>query len=198
MHPTAQKILDEAVRMIDERGESGVRIMDLQSEVDVTAPSIYHFFRNREGLVREAQLVRLRRTFEVNSELLDTALDAVSSAEQFRQALTDFLTEFFAPERAVERRRRAAALGSFEGRPELAEQFAEVVASYVEKRAQRLEPFQSKGWIRADLDLRAFTYWLIGFVFGRFYVEVGHDSVSYPEWDAIAEKAAAHILFGTD
>jgi AcrR family transcriptional regulator len=198
MHPTAQKILDEAVRMIDERGESGVRIMDLQSEVDVSAPSIYHFFRNREGLVREAQLVRLRRTFEVNSELLDTALDAVSSAEQLRQALTDFLTEFFAPERAVERRRRAAALGSFEGRPELSEQFAEVVASYVEERALRLEPFQSKGWIRADLDLRAFTYWLIGFVFGRFYVEVGHDSVSYPEWDAIAEKAAAHILFGTD
>ncbi|NCY17666.1 MAG: TetR/AcrR family transcriptional regulator, partial [Actinobacteria bacterium] len=49
-HPTAQKILDEAVRMIDERGEAGVRIQDIQDACDVTAPSIYHFFGNRDGL----------------------------------------------------------------------------------------------------------------------------------------------------
>jgi hypothetical protein len=197
-HPTEKKILDEAARLIDERGEAGVRIQDVQTAVGVTAPSIYHFFGSREGLVREAQLVRLRRSFDTNDELLDVALGSVTSAEQMREALTDFLAMFFAPERAVERRRRAAALGSFEGRPELSEQFAEVVASYVEERALRLEPFQAKGWIRADLDLRAFNYWMIGFIFGRFYVEVGHDSRPYPEWDAIAEKAAAHILFGID
>ncbi len=197
-HPTQKKILDEAVRLVDERGEAGVRIQDIQTAVGVTAPSIYHFFGSREGLVREAQLVRVRRSFDTNDELLDAALGSVTNAEQMREALTDFLAKFFAPERAVERRRRAAALGSFEGRPELAERFAEVVASYVEKRAQRLEPFQAKGWIRADLDLRAFNYWMIGFIFGRFYVEVGHDSRPYPEWDAIAEQAAAHILFGSD
>ena len=197
-HPTAQKILDEAVRMIDERGEAGVRIQDIQDACDVTAPSIYHFFGNRDGLVREAQVVRLRRSFSENDVLLDTALDSVTSREELRSALDSFLTMFFAPERAIERRRRLAALGSAEGRPELAERFAEVIATYVEERSQRLEPFQAKGWIRADLDLRAFNYWMIGFIFGRVHIELGGASQLEPHWDAIAEMAAAHVLFGPD
>ena len=197
-HPTAQKILDEAVRMIDERGEAGVRIQDIQDACEVTPPSIYHFFGNRDGLVREAQVVRLRRSFDANDSVLDEVLDSVGSREELRVALTRFLAMFLAPERAAERRRRMASMGSAEGRPELEQRFAEVVAGYVEERSRRLEPFQAKGWIRPELDLRSFNYWLMGLVFGRVYIEIGHDSQEYPAWDAIAEKAVAHVLFGED
>ena len=198
LHPTAQKILDETVRIIDEHGEAAVRIQDVLDSCDITPPSIYHFFGNREGLVSEAQVARFRRSFVENDAVLDQILDSITSPTELRAALGAFFSMFFTPERAIERRRRMASMGSAEGRPDLEARFAEVIDTYVEERSRRLEPFQQKGWIRPDLDLRAFNHWLIGVIFGRVYIEMGHDQLEYPAWDAIAERAAAHILFGED
>jgi AcrR family transcriptional regulator len=48
-HPTHQKILDEAIRIIEANGEAGLRVHDIEVAVSVTPPSIYHFFGSREG-----------------------------------------------------------------------------------------------------------------------------------------------------
>ena len=42
-HPTHQKILDEAIRIIETSGEASLRVHDIEVAVDVTPPSIYHF-----------------------------------------------------------------------------------------------------------------------------------------------------------
>lgn len=197
-HPTAQRILDAAVRLIDETGEAGLRIQDVQTTAEVTAPSIYHFFGSRDGLVREAQAVRLRRTFDANDATLDEVLADVRSKEDLRRALTGFLRIFFDSERARVRQQRMATLGSVEGRPDLADHFAHIIDGYVEERTARLRPFQEKGWIEPDLDLRVFNYWLLGVVFGRAYVELADSSAPQVEWDLMSERAIAFIMFGPD
>ena len=88
-HPTEQKVLDATVRIIDEHGEAAVRIHDIQIECDVTAPSIYHFFGSREGLVIEAQADRLRRSFDANDAILDATLTDIASRDEARAALRD-------------------------------------------------------------------------------------------------------------
>ena len=195
-HPTEQKILDEAIRIIDERGEAGVRIQDIQNAVGVTPPSIYHFFGSREGLVCEAQAARLYRSFSEMDSVLDTSLAGVETKEQLREALAQYTRTIFEPSRAVERMRRVSAIGSAEGRPELAARFAEVIREYVAERANRLEVLQQRGLLDPDLDLEAVTYWAMAVIFGRVLLEIGGSPPPTAAWDAIALRAFTSTMLG--
>lgn len=197
-HPTEQKILDEAIRMIDERGEAGVRIHDIQNAVGVTPPSIYHFFGSREGLVCEAQAARLYRSFAEMDSVLDGILSSVGSREQMREALAVYISTIFNSSRALERMHRVATIGSVEGRPELSRRFNEVIREYVDERAGRLRVLQDRGYIATDLDLNAFTFWIMAVIFGRTLVELGDSPEPQPAWDAIAFKAIAAVLLVED
>lgn len=198
LHPTAERILEVSVGLIDEHGEAGLRIQDVQCVADVTAPSIYHFYGSREGLVSAAQMARLRRSFDANDALLDAAMAGVSSKQELRAALTTFLSLFFDESRVDARRQRMASLGSSEGRPELAAMIAAVIDEYVTERTERLLPFQERGWIEADLDLRVFNYWVLGVVFGRVYVEFGGEPSLCNAWDLLSERALTYLMFGPD
>ena len=197
-HPTEQKILDEAIRMIDERGEAGVRIHDIQNAVGVTPPSIYHFFGSREGLVCEAQAARLYRSFAEMDSVRDGILSSVESREQMREALAVYISTIFNSSRALERLHRVATIGSVEGRPELSRRFNEVIREYVQERAGRLKVLQDRGYIAADLDLNAFTFWIMAVIFGRTLVELSDTPEPQPAWDAIAFKAIAAVLLVED
>jgi AcrR family transcriptional regulator len=197
-HPTQQKILDETIRIIETSGEASVRVHDIEVAVGITAPSIYHFFGSREGLIAEAQAERLLRSFESFNPFVDAAIATIDSQESARAVLHELLTGMYAPSRSLERQRRVFALGSSEGRPELAKRIAEMAQLHLRGIARRLQPLQDQGWIRADLDLEAFSFWLSGQVLGRVYIEIGWESPVYPEWDAISEEAVAYVLFGPE
>ena len=124
-HPTEQKILDETIRIIETSGETNVRVHDIEVAVGITAPSIYHFFGNREGLVAEAQAERFLRSFQELDRFLDLAVASVKSRDDTRAALRQLLKMIFDPSRAQARQHRLAAMGSAEGRPELALRIAE-------------------------------------------------------------------------
>ena len=194
-HPTQQKILEAAIEIIDDRGEAAVRIQDIQTMVDVTAPSIYHFFGNREGLVIEAQTERLRRSFSESDPGIDAVLASLTSKDQLRQVVRRMLSIFFEPDRAIARQRRMSAMGSAVGRPELAKEFDKALREYAADRAERLEPFKEKGWIQPDVDLFSFNYLVMGMIFGRTFLEIGGDVGPFPEWESMVERATAHILF---
>jgi AcrR family transcriptional regulator len=197
-HPTQKKILDETIRIIETSGEASVRVHDIEVAVGVTAPSIYHFFGSREGLIAEAQAERLLRSFQRFDGALDEALATIHSRESGRVALHGLLALIYDSSRSIERQQRLFAMGSAEGRPELAQRVAEMAQFYLEGTAERLQPLQDQGWVRPELDLKAFMYWLAGQILGRVYIEIGRESTVYPEWDAISEEALAYLLFGPE
>lgn len=197
-HPTQQKILDETIRIIEVSGEASVRVHDLEVAVGVTAPSIYHFFGSREGLIAEAQAERLLRSFQGFDAFMDGAIASVDSRESGRVALHQLLTIIYDPARSIERQRRLFAMGSAEGREELAKRIGEITRYYLTNAAKRLQPLQDQGWIRPELDLEAFFYWLSGQILGRVYIEIGWESAVNPGWDAISEEAVAYLMFGPE
>lgn len=197
-HPTQQKILDETIRRIETGGEASVRVQDLEAALGITAPSIYHFFGSREGLIVEAQAERLLRSFESFEPVVATGVGTIDSRESARAVLHDLLGGVYAPSRSLERQRRVFALGSSEGRPELARRIAEMTKLHIRRSSERLKALQDQGWIRSDLDLEAFNFWLSGQILGRVYIEIGWESPVYPEWDAISEEAVAYVLFGPE
>ena len=196
-HPTHQKILDEAIRIIEANGEAGLRVHDIEVAVDVTPPSIYHFFGSREGLVSAAQAERLVRSFAEFNAVSDAILNRVSSRAELREAIRDLLAKVYDPSRSLPRQQRLFALGSAEGRPELAVILGEAARSFLRQRAESFQVFQDNCWIRPDLDLEAFIQWLAGQILGRIYIEIGCEPAPNPAWDAISIEAVMFVVFGS-
>jgi AcrR family transcriptional regulator len=144
-HPTHQKILDEAIRIIEANGEAGLRVHDIEVAVDVTPPSIYHFFGSREGLVSAAQAERLVRSFAEFNAVSDSILSGVSSRAELREAVRKILTMIYDPSRSVPRQQRLFALGSAEGRPELAAILGEAAQSFLRQLAASFQVFKNIG-----------------------------------------------------
>jgi AcrR family transcriptional regulator len=196
-HPTHQKILDEAIRIIETSGEASLRVHDIEVAVDVTPPSIYHFFGSREGLVIAAQEERLVRSFAEFNALSDSILRGVSSRAELRDAFLNILTMIYDPSRSLARQQRLFALGSVEGRPELAVVLGEAARGFLRQLSERLQVFKDIGWTRPDLDLEAFIQWLAGQILGRIYIEIGCEPAPNPAWDAISIDAVMFVAFGS-
>jgi AcrR family transcriptional regulator len=196
-HPTHQKILDEAIRIIETSGEASLRVHDIEVAVDVTPPSIYHFFGSREGLVIAAQEERLVRSFAEFNALSDSILRGVSSRAELRDAFLNILTMIYDPSRSLARQQRLFALGSVEGRPELAVVLGEAARSFLRPLAENFQVFKDIGWTRPDLDLEAFIQWLAGQILGRVYIEIGCEPAPNPAWDAISIEAVMFVAFGS-
>ena len=196
-HPTHQKILDEAIRIIETSGEASLRVHDIEVAVDVTPPSIYHFFGSREGLVIAAQEERLVRSFAEFNALSDSILRGVSSRAELRDAFLNILTMIYDPSRSLARQQRLFALGSVEGRPELAVVLGEAARGFLRQLAESFQVFKDIGWTRPDLDLEAFIQWLAGQILGRVYIEIGCEPAPNPAWDAISIEAVMFVAFGS-
>jgi len=196
-HPTEQKILDEAIRIIEANGEAGLRVHDIEVAVEVTPPSIYHFFGSREGLVSAAQAERLVRSFAEFNALSESILRGVSSRAELRNAFLNILTMIYDPSRSLARQQRLFALGSVEGRPELGVVLGEAARGFLRQLSERLQVFKDIGWTRPDLDLEAFIQWLAGQILGRIYIEIGCEPAPNPAWDAISIDAVMFVAFGS-
>jgi AcrR family transcriptional regulator len=196
-HPTEQKILDEAIRIIEANGEAGLRVHDIEVAVEVTPPSIYHFFGSREGLVSAAQAERLVRSFAEFNALSESILRGVSSRAELRDAFLNILTMIYDPSRSLARQQRLFALGSVEGRPELAVVLGEAARGFLRQLSESLQVFKDIGWTRPDLDLEAFIQWLAGQILGRIYIEIGCEPAPNPAWDAISIDAVMFVAFGS-
>jgi AcrR family transcriptional regulator len=196
-HPTEQKILDEAIRIIEANGEAGLRVHDIEVAVEVTPPSIYHFFGSREGLVSAAQAERLVRSFAEFNAVSASILRGVSSRAELRDAFLNILTMIYDPSRSLARQQRLFALGSVEGRPELAVVLGEAARGFLRQLSESLQVFKDIGWTRPDLDLEAFIQWLAGQILGRIYIEIGCEPAPNPAWDAISIDAVMFVAFGS-
>ncbi len=192
----AARILDAAIRAIDERGEAALRVQDIVREAGVQIPILYRHFGNREGLVQAAQLERLRRDLTTEMAAIHAALDAASDAEEFRALLEMVLERMTRTERRLARWRRVNVLGSTYGRPELVEQVAAAQQVAIDWIAEVFARPASMGWLREGLDVRTFAVWLGGAAIGRIVAELDPERVDLGTYDQMWADAVRFTLFG--
>jgi hypothetical protein len=174
-HPTHQKILDEAIRIIETSGEAGLRVHDIEVAVDE----------------------RVLRGFSQFGAVSEAILEKVTSRAELREAIRELLTLVYEPSRAPARLQRIFAFGSAEGRPELAAIMGDAARAFLHENAERFKVFKENGWTRPDLDLEAFSQWLEGQILGRIYIEIGCEPAPNPAWDAISIEAVTFVVFGS-
>jgi AcrR family transcriptional regulator len=192
---TRELILDATVVLLEQQGESTIRIADVTDRTGVAISSIYHFFVSREGLVAAAQAERLARSV---SEFLDVAEPLISqagSAEEFRSRVAYLHRLLCDPSMATIRLARFTAISSTYGRPQLAAEIGLIGDDLCTRLAALLEPAQARGWMRQDVDLRAVVAWTFGHFLGRAVIELGDPSPIGDEWNRIALEAAGTVYF---
>lgn len=95
MHPhdTRTVIIETAARLFADLGYSAVSMRDVASEVGVTPANLYHHFKGKDELIREAlAYVFAHKTASLES-LLSESLDADDSLETFVRWFVHLLVE---------------------------------------------------------------------------------------------------------
>lgn len=191
------KILELAISTIDNFGEQGIRTNKIAFDAGTTPPTLYHYFHNREGLIQEAHVQRFVRSLNDDVEQLIDSLQKVTTQEDLREALSELFKTRDAPNREDARHRRLHALGASFARPKLADRIAEETNSIAIRTAVALAPFQDKGLIRSDVDLRAVSIWYIGASVGKTLSTLMGNSEDMELWEWTMNEAVSAVLFGT-
>lgn len=193
--PVAIELVRATMAVIDAHGEAAVRVQDIVAEVGVAIPVLYRHFGNREGLVQAAQYQQLHGDLHRELERAGAAIAAATSAAEFRELVDQLLERVGSPERHPERARRVNLLGSSYGRPELTAAIAEAQDEAIRGIAGLFREPQARGWVRAELDLDAFSAWLAGQLVARFMVDLRGPDADHSAYDALAARAVRHLLF---
>ena len=186
---TRERLLKATATAIDKGGEGAVRIRDLTKSCNITAPSIYHFFGSREGLIDEAQAFRFSRGQLQLGEAFTSAVHTCKNKTQFVELAHRFLATMFALDRRAVRNTRLNVLGNAVNRPDLSKELAQVQEESNKVVGEALRYAQSKGWVRDDFNCEMFAAWLVGIVNSRRLIEMNGIHPLAEEWDVIAKRS---------
>jgi AcrR family transcriptional regulator len=193
---TKKKLLDAAIRTINDKGEAGLRIDDLLNEVDVKAPTLYHHFGSREGLIVEAQAERFLRSIRVGTAEIIDAFNSSTTIQDLKKAVRLAVSYRGDESRIQYRLQRLNALGAAYARPDLAVRIVEAHEAQVREVADAMRPFQAKGLIRSDIDIEMVIAWYNGALIGGLLVELEPSTLDANHWSVVMIDAIDHLLFG--
>lgn len=197
---TRARLLKATVEAIDIGGEAAVRIRSIADRAGVTEPSIYHFFGSREGLVEAAHAERFRMNLDdMNQRFLKRALRC-QTKEDFVGAMQVTLAETFAGERRLARLQRFTVIGAATTRPALLEKLIVARAEGEKTLIEGLEFGRERGWVRDDLDLRAYAFMVAGVITGRALLEIDRSVTPEleSEWNDLAIGALVAMVVPAD
>lgn len=193
---TRARILDLAVAAIDAGGEAALRVEPILDAAGVTAPTLYHHFGSRDGLVIAAQIERYTRQTRTDIAAIARAVAQCTSGDELRTALRITWSRSLA-QRSESRWRRISVVGSAYARPELAAAVAMAQDGIVEALTEILEPCRERGWLRPGIDLPSTIAWHHSLLIGRVFMEHGQRLGDPAEWDRLALEALDRAFFPT-
>ena len=196
--PTRQRLLEQDIDVIEAEGESAMRVHAIAAASGVTVPSVYHFFRSKEGLIEVAQAERYVRALRESNDTFVMALADCRDAASFRQLCEVRVMGFCDEEGAHRRLVRLNALGTAYARPDLLEAINHSQTSAIEALAEGMGVAPERGSIRSEVDPRALTAWMMGTMLGRALIELGPNPVDPEQWNAIFFEALFAVVFGGD
>lgn len=192
---TPQRLLAEAIRVIDADGDAAVHIREVAAACGVTSPIVYKAFGSREGLIVAAQTERYIRSWRETTSGLPEAIAAATSVDELKRIIGRAIINILGPDRHIYRRVRHEVLGSLVHLPDLERA---VVAQLGLMRQEFVAAFgdaQRRGLTRQDLNLDAVFMWYIGQIEGRFMIELDPGGVDEAAWNRIFLQAIFFSLF---
>jgi AcrR family transcriptional regulator len=191
-----RRILDATVAQIEAGGEASVRLRDVAASAGLAEPSVYHYFGSREELIAVAHAHRFRINLAVMLDPFVRAMQNCGSPEEFEQLVLLVYEASFKAGREAARVTRVEVIGHAAYRPSLRAELTKAMGEALDPAARMLEVAQERGWLRRDIDAKAFVYWNLGAITGLVFVEQMEDDVLLEEFKRLMVAAVRAIVGG--
>lgn len=148
---TMARIVDVAIAQIEECGEPGLRVNDVARSSGVSVATLYHYFRDREGVVVAARLKQLDDHSVCDFESFAAVLDCATSPAEFQERMTACLVAMLTGGTQKSRFIRAEIVGSSRTRPALAAALKERHTHQVEFLEGVFARARERGFVHPEL-----------------------------------------------
>ena len=177
-----ERILQLAIKAIDEGGEASVRVKAIAEEAEVAITSIYHFYGDREGLVQAAHLARFSVGYREGAELFRQIAESCQSKEELREGIQTILRTVFSASHTDSRARRSNVVGSAGTRPALRDVIIEETRFWISDLLNSIEIAQRRGFVDADAPLKELVMGHVIAINGLYMVEMSMDVDDLVKW----------------
>ncbi len=170
---TRQFILDSTIELLGTRPSDTIRVSDIAAYSHVGIPTIYYYFASRDLLISEAQVENFRRLITRRHAHLDRMRDALDSNDQaaWNAALHDYHVANASPVTFDTMWDLVRVLADIRTNPAARRRFVEIHDGELLARARIVERAQQRGWLRSDVDARAYVALSGTVVIGRILLE---------------------------
>ncbi|MEN9715338.1 MAG: hypothetical protein RJA35_805 [Actinomycetota bacterium] len=191
---TVERLLSATDAVMREGGESAVRIQDISATTGVSVGSIYHHFKDRDGLIRATYAHNYARVVEADLPMVRKFFENLSGVDDFierQPRMHAFLKYHFDTQSALD---RAAIVGTSAGRPLMQAELARVQHSLNEGATEVMNIAAERGLVKPNVSPRAAAMVVLGLLLGRAVAELDTEPVNDDDW-ATAALAAIDGLF---
>lgn len=197
MHSSGERMIEAAIAIIEIDGEAGVRVDRIAETAGIAKPSLYHFFKNRDGLIIAAQAERYRRSLQFSLVALNETVRACRSQDEFKMLIRNQIRSFALEEGKRRRRVRIQVLGSAASRPTLRAEIQVAENRSISDFEKVFGVARDRGWITSRFDLETIARWWFGVILGRHLIDDHPDEEISEQWTDITLEAVEHVLYGT-
>ena len=187
-------MLQSAVELIAERGEAGLRLVDVADRSGMSIGAIQHHFHSRDQLVAEAQLERFIGPAEADITAIEGMLAAAETVAQVRVALSAITRAVVDRSRAVQRMARLSSLSAAHGRPEVYSTVQSQVSELSRQFAGAIRDLQSKGLVRGDVDPMALGVFVQAYALGMVIADLVEPAVPPESLAAVVDRFMDAVL----
>jgi len=169
---TPERILDAVSEQLERTGIAGLRLRDVAERLNVSVPSLYRFFEDREAMIAAAYVRDFALQTFVDIDELKEVFAAAKTMEDYEQGLRRVVVDIFGDERRQTRWRKLAAMAATRHDPELMEQIASVQAEFTFRVAELYTQAKDRGWVKTPINPLAFAFAVQGLAMGPLFADV--------------------------
>jgi len=183
---TRQRLIELALLELDTKGLSGFDLDDLLVKSKISKGSLYHHFGSKNGLIIAAEIHLLLESYDQGNQLLRLLTENAQNIDEFASHLELMVRTATNTESEESRRRRVRALALAQHNPSLAEKFRKSQIEGSNYLANTIQIAVDKGWLRPDIDVRAFSYFQQAVFFGHMLLDISGEGDLKEPWNEIA------------
>lgn len=178
---TRERVLAAAIELIDDKGEAGLRVVDVADRAGVVPGSIYTHFANRDELVMAARVEQYLAAVGTDVERIGAAVRDATDADDLVARMRSVSREASATDRADQRWRRAEILGAARRRPQLAARLGQSQHAVNQQLCAIAKVGQERGVLDPSLDPMALSLFVQAFTFGLLLADVDPETELDPD-----------------
>ncbi|MFM8649371.1 MAG: TetR/AcrR family transcriptional regulator [Actinomycetota bacterium] len=183
---TRDRLIAATLELIDERGESKVKVNDVVDRAGTTTGSLYWFLKNRQHLINtalsERYVAHMRSVLESVREIVRTAPDPLA-------LMASIDVDPSEEARVTARRHQIRVLANALDDPELGAEVARVQRELLTIVTELIQDGQRDGQVRADIDAYSVALMIHSMAIGLAVADLAPDLMPDPtKWSEISKN----------